>query len=107
MKKAYFCKCMNSLREYAAWERKLYDCGFDLADTPVTKVLDALALCMCDFDSEWAYDNKEGLNWIVEWSFHEDSPYFTQTRHGRTWDLTDAGVLYDFLDFMNEYGWED
>jgi hypothetical protein len=107
MKKSNFCQCLNALRKHALWEHKLYECGFDLAGTPITDVLDALALCMCDFDGEWAYDNKEGLNWIVEWSFHEDGPNFTQTRHGRTWDLTDAGVLYDFLVFMNEHGWED
>ena len=107
MKKVHFCKCIEAMRKYSAWERKMYDCGFDLAYTPITDVLDALALCMCDFDSEWAYDNKEGLNWIVEWCFHEDGPNFTQTRHGRTWNLPDAGALYDFLVFMNEHDWED
>jgi hypothetical protein len=95
------------MRNYSAWERKMYECGFDLASTPITDVLDVLALCMCDFDYEWAYDNKEGLNWIIEWCFHEDGPNFSQTRHGRTWDLADAGILYDFLVFMNEHGWED
>jgi hypothetical protein len=95
------------MRNYSAWERKMYECGFDLAYTPITDVLDVLALCMCDFDHEWAYDDKEGLNWIVEWCFHEDGPNFSQTRHGRTWDLADASILYDFLVFMNEYGWED
>ena len=107
MKKSEFCKCIEAMRKYSLWERKMYECGFDLAPTPITDVLDALALCMCDFDIEWAYDDKEGLNWIVEWSFHEDAPNFTQTRHGRTWDLTDASILYDFLVFMNEHGWED
>jgi hypothetical protein len=107
MNKNHFCECIEAMRNYSAWERKLYDCGFDLAYTPVTDVLDALALCMCDFDPEWAYDTKEGLNWIVEWSFHEDGPNFRQTRHGRTWNLTYAEVLYDFLVFMNEHGWED
>ena len=107
MKKSEFYKCIKAMRNYSAWERKMYDCGFDLASTPITDVLDVLALCMCDFDSEWAYDDKEGLNWIIEWCFHEDGPYFTQTRHGRTWNLVDAGILYDFLVFMNEHGWED
>ena len=106
MEKAKFIKCLHSMRDYALWERKLYNCGFDLAATPVTEVLDALALCMCDFDGEWAYDDKEGLNWIVEWSFGE-SPYFIQKRHGVEFDLTEAGALYDFLVFMNEHGWED
>lgn len=106
MKKTHFCQCLEALRNYAAWERKLYECGFDLACTPVTDVLDALALCMCNFNGDWAYDKKLELNWIVEWTFGE-SPDLIQTRHGRTWDLTNAGILYDFLEFMNEHGWED
>ena len=106
MRKQHFCECLTKMREYAKWERDLYRCGFDMAYTPVTGVLDALALCMCDFDSEWAYDEKEGLNWIVEWTFDE-SPNFIQKRHGREWNLTDAGTLYDFLMFMNERGWYD
>ena len=107
MKKIHFCECINSLREYAAWERKLYECGFDLACTPITDVLERLHEIMCDFNTEWDYDEKLGLSWIIEWCFHEDGPNFTQTRHGRTWDLTDADVLYDFLVFMNEHDWED
>lgn len=107
MKKFEFCKCIETLRKYSLWERKMYECGFDLASTPITNVLDALALCMGNFDPDWAYDDKEGLNWIVEWSFHEDGPNFVQTRHGRTWELSDSGILYDFLVFMNEYGWND
>ena len=105
MTKEQFIQCLEAIRKYSLWERKMYDCGFDLAYTPITEVLDALALYMCDFDYEWAYDDKEGLNWIVEWCFHEDGPYFTQTRHGCEFDLTDAGALYDFLCFMNEHGW--
>ena len=107
MKKFEFCKCLRAMRNYSAWERKMYDCGFDLAYTPITEVLDILELCMCDFDEEWAYDDKEDLNWIVEWCFNEDGLNFTQTRHGRTFDLNDAGALYDFLVFMNENGWEE
>lgn len=106
MKKPEFVKCLESMRKYFTWERKMYDCGFDMAYTPVTDVLDALALCMCDFDGEWAYDDKEGFNWIVEWCFDE-SPNFHQVRHGVEFDLTSAGALYEFLVFMNEHGWED
>ena len=105
MKKSEFCKCIEAMRNYSAWERKMYDCGFDLAYTPITDVLDALALCMCDFDSEWAYDDKEGLNWIVEWTFHSENPVFHQVRHGCEFELTSAEALYDFLCFMNEHGW--
>ena len=107
MTKEQFIKCLETMRNYSAWERKMYDCGLDLAPTPITEILDVLALCMCDFDGEWAYDDKEGLNWIVEWSFHEDGPCFHQKRHGCEFELTDAGALYDFLVFMNEHGWED
>ena len=107
MKKSEFVKCLEAMRKYSAWERKMYDCGFDLAYTPVTGVLDALGLCMGDFNSEWAYDEKEGFNWIVEWSFYDDNPVFHQVRHGVEFDLTEAGALYDFIVFMNEHGWED
>lgn len=106
MTKERFCKCLEALRKYSAWEKEFYRCGFDMAYTPVTEVLDALALCMCDFNIDWAYDDKEGLNWIVEWSFGE-SPYFIQKRHGVEFDLTEAGALYDFLVFMNEHGWQE
>ena len=106
MKKNEFVSCLEAMRKYSAWEKDLYRCGFDLAYTPVTEVLEALALCMCDFNIDWAYDDKEGLNWIVEWSFGE-SPYFIQKRHGVEFDLTEAGALYDFLVFMNEHGWEE
>ena len=107
MNKTHFCKCMESLREYAAWERKMYECNFDMAYTPITGVLERLHEAMCDHNVEWDYDTKLGLSWIIEWTYTPDSPNFIQTRHGRTWDLTEAGVLYDFLVFMNEYGWED
>lgn len=107
MKKIHFEKCLEAMRKYSAWERKMYECGFDLAYTPVTDVLDALALCMGDFNSEWAYDEKEGFNWIVEWCFHDDNPVFHQVRHGVEFDLTEAGALYEFLVFMNERGWYD
>ena len=107
MKREHFYKCLGAMRKHAMWERKLYDLGFDLACTPVTDILDALALCMCDFDPDWAYDEKEGLNWIIEWAYTPDNPNFHQSRHGRTWNLEDPGALYDFLVFMNEHGWED
>ena len=104
MKKSEFIKCIEAMRDYSAWERALYKCDIDLAPTPITGVLDALARCMCDFDSEWAYDDKMGLNWIIEWSFGE-SPNLAQKRHGVEFDLIEAGALYDFLVFMNEHGW--
>ena len=107
MNKIYFCKCMESLREYAAWERKMYECNFDMAYTPITNVLDRLHELMCDHNVEWDYDTKLGLCWIIEWTYTPDSPNFTQTRHGVEFELTDAGALYDFLVFMNEHGWED
>lgn len=106
MTKEQFCECLEVMRTYSLWERKLYQCDIDLAPTPITAVLEELALCMCDFNHEWAYDDKMGLNWIIEWSFGE-SPDFYQTRHGVEFDLHEAGALYDFLCFMNEHGWED
>ena len=30
MTKEQFCVCANTLRDYASWERKLYECGMDL-----------------------------------------------------------------------------
>ena len=106
MTKEWFCKCIETMREYSVWERALYRCGFDLAPTPITGVLEVLELCMSDFEEDWAYDPKEGINWIVEWSFGE-SDNFYQHRHGREFDLTEAGALYDFLVFMNEHGWDE
>ena len=34
MTKGQFCVCANTLRDYAIWERKLYECGMDLTGTP-------------------------------------------------------------------------
>lgn len=107
MTRENFIKCTEYLREYACWEKKLYDCDIDLAYTPANNVVGALQLAMCDFNDSWSYDEKLGLDWIIEWTYTPDSPSFTQRRHGKDFDLTDAGALYDFLVFMNEHGWED
>ena len=107
MKKIRFCECMKTLREYAVWERKMYNCSFDMAYTPITGVLERLHEAMCDFNPDWAYDAKLEFDWIIEWVYSPDSPNFEQQRHGREFDLSSAGALYDFLVFMNEHGWED
>lgn len=107
MRKGEFCNCLDTLRQYAEWERKMYECGLDFTDTPVGMLAENLTASMCDFNPNWSYDEKLGIDWIIEWSYTADSPNFEQTRHGRTWRLDDAGILYDFLEFMNEYGWED
>ena len=104
--KKQFCECAEKLRKYALWERAMYNWGIDFAGTPVTELAEQLHLAMCDFDSERSYDTKLELDWILEWTFSE-SPNFIQTRHGREFDLTEAGALYDFLVFMNEKGWEE
>lgn len=106
MTRENFIKCATYLREYAVWERSLYRCDIDLGFTPINNVVGALQMAMCDFNDSWSYDKKLEFDWIVEWSFDE-SPYFFQTRHGVEFDLHEAGALYDFLVFMNEYGWED
>ena len=103
MTRGQFCVCANTLRDYAIWERKLYECGMDLADTPAAHMAENLQAVMCDFDSDWSYDTKKGFDWIVEWCFGE---IFFEERHGREFVLKDAGALYDFLMFMNEHGWE-
>ena len=105
MNKTEFCNYMYKLREYAEWERKLYALGIDLTDTPVTSLAESLECLMRNGDSNWSYDEKLEFDWIIEWCYTPDSPNFEQTRHGRTWRLDDAGILYDFLEFMNEYGW--
>lgn len=107
MKRNEFIKCAKALRDYSSWERKMYECGFDLASTPVTSVLDAFAQCMCDFNSDWFYDTKLELDWLIEWSFGMNDGMLHQERHGHTFNLTEPSALYDFLVFMNEHGWED
>lgn len=107
MNRIEFCTCMCKLREYAEWEIKLYALGIDLSDTPASKMADHIIAMMCDYDRDWSYDKKLGLDWIIEWAYTPDSPNFVQTRHGRAWDLEDAGILYEFIQFMNDYGWED
>ena len=107
MTRENFIKCAEYLREYAIWELNLYKCDIDLGPTPVNNVVGALQLAMCDFNGMWSYDDKLDFDWIFEWTYIPDSPNFTQHRHGKDFDLTDAGALYDFLVFMNEHGWED
>ena len=106
MKRKDFIKCAKALREYAVWERNLYNCDIDLGPTPVNNVVGNLQMAMCDFNDSWSYDKKLDFDWIVEWSFDE-SPHFFQTRHGVELYLHEAGALYDVLVFMNEHGWED
>lgn len=104
--KAQFCESAEVMRSYAIWERAMYNWGIDFTNTPVEKLAEHCHVMMCDFDRDWSYDAKLELDWILEWTFGE-SPNFIQTRHGREFDLTEAGALYDFLVFMNEKGWED
>ena len=104
MNKERFCKCLEAMSKYSVWERDLYKCGFDLAYTPVTDVLDSLLLCMSDFNYEWAYDTREGLNWIIEWSFGETR---YARRHGIEFILDTPSALYEFIVFMNEHGWDE
>lgn len=107
MNKIDFTECLNALRKYADWEKKMCDCGFDMNYTPVGAIADMLHGAMCDFDGEWSYDQKLEFDWIIEWTFHRENPVFYQIRHGCVFELTSAGALYDFLVFMNEHGWED
>lgn len=106
MTRGQFIVCARTLREYSEWERNLYRCGLDLADTPVAHMAENLQATMCDFNPDWDYDTKLGISWIVEWSYGESDCY-CQTRHGVTFNISDAAALYDFLVFMNEHGWED
>ena len=104
MTKEQFCVCANTLRDYALWERKLYEFGMDLTGTPAAHMAENLQTVMCDFDYEWAYDTKDELDWIIEWSYGE---LCAVRRHGIEFVLKDAGALYDFIVYMNEHGWED
>ena len=106
MKKQNFCVFANTLRDYGSWERKLYECGIDLEGTPVAHMAENMWSAMCGFDPSFSYDEKLGFDWIIEWTCNE-SPYLVQHRHGHEWHLDNAGLLYDFLVFMNEHGWED
>lgn len=106
MNKSNFCKCLDTLRKYASWENTMYANGVDFGNTPVVDLAEKLQLAMCGFDMEWSYDKKLGFDWIIEWTFNPDT-YKEQTRHGKHWLLEEAGILYDFLVFMNELGWED
>lgn len=107
MKRSEFCDCMQVLREFACWDRKLYELGIDMTETPASKLAEYIERIMRNYNDDWSYDDKLGIDWIIEWAYTPDSPLFTQTRYGRTWNLEDAGVLYEFLEFMNEEGWND
>ena len=104
MTRGEFIVCANTLRDYASWERKLYECGMDLMNTPAAHLAENIQAAMCDFNPDWSYDSAQGFDWIVEWCFGE---VLFAKRHGISFDLDDAGALYDFLIFMNEHGWED
>lgn len=107
MNRTEFCSCLYKLREYAEWERKLYALGIDLTGTPVNDLVDYVEQLVRGGNNDWSYDKKLEFDWIVEWVYCPDSPNFEQTRHGRRWILDDVGILYDFIEFMNEYGWEN
>ena len=107
MNRADFCNSMHMLREYAEWEKKLYALGIDLTGTPVNDLVGHVEQLVRSGKSNWSYDKKLEFDWIIEWVYSSDSPNFEQTRHGRRWILENAGILYDFIEFMNEYGWEE
>ena len=107
MKRGDFCKCMRVLRKFAEWDRNLYRLGFELTNTPAAELAEHMEHLMRDHNDDWSYDSKLGIDWIIEWAYTPDSHLFVQTRHGRTWNLEDESLLYDFLEFMNEHGWED
>ena len=106
MNKSDFCDCLRALRRYSAWENTMYTNGLDFGNTPIMELTEKLQRAMCGFNDDWSYDKKLGFDWIISWT-SDPEPKFMQTRHGRTWKLDDAGILYDFLVFMNEYGWEE
>ena len=107
MNKDNFCDCMQVLREFADWDRQLYALGIDLTESPASKVVEYLERMMRGYNDDWSYDEKLGIDWIIEWAYTPDSPNFIQKRHSIIFDLSSAGALYDFLVFMNERGWED
>ena len=106
MDKANFCVCLEALHRYSVWEAAMYKNGIDFTSTPVSELAEKLQLTMCGFDPNWSFDEKLEFDWIIEWAFNPEA-YAAQTRHGKEWLLTDAATLYEFLVFMNEYGWED
>lgn len=106
MTREQFITCANTLREYGDWERKLYNCGFNLTGSPASDLAENLQAAMCGFDADWSYDSKLGFDWIIEWSCGESDMYY-QERHGHVFEICSAGALYDFLVFMNAHGWED
>lgn len=107
MTKENFCNCMQVLREYAMWDRKLYELGIDLTESPASKLAEYLERIMRNDNPDWSYDEKLGIDWLIEWAYTPDSPNFFQKRFGIIFNLEDAGALYDFLVFMNEHGWGD
>lgn len=106
MNKTDFCNCLRTLQKYSMWENELYKNGIDLGGTPVTDLAVKLQEAMCGFDLEWSFDKKLEFDWIIEWAFNSEA-FINQHRHGREWFLNEPGILYDFLVFMNENGWED
>ena len=104
MTREKFCELAYILADYSSWERKLYECGMNLDDTPANAMANAIYALMCDGNPDWDYDIKLGFSWIIEWCFGEAR---STERHSKEWDLTSASALYDFLVFMNEHGWED
>jgi hypothetical protein len=106
MTRSEFIAIAETLRNYGEWEKNLYALGIDLTGTPAMNLAESLECFMRNGDLNWSYDEKLEFDWIIEWCYTPDSPNFTQHRHGKDFDLTDAGALYDFLVFMNEHGWE-
>lgn len=107
MNRNNFYACAQVLRDYADWDKSAYALGMDFTNTAPSKLAELVELLMCDFNPNWAFDEKLEINWLIEWTYSPDGPNLLQTRHGREFHLHDAGALYNFLVFMNEHGWED
>ena len=107
MDKFEFCNLATKLREYAQWDRKLYECGIDISYSPAGDLAEAVWEAMTDYNPNWSYDEKLQFDWIIEWVYSPDSPNLIQDRHNREFALTTPEALYEFILFMNKHGWED
>lgn len=109
MRKNEFCEAAAVLREYGLWENKAYNIGFSLLDTPASDLASYFYLLMVDGNPDYDYDIKLDKSWIIAATTDEDffHIYSEYKRHDRVWRIVNFEALYDFLEYMNEHGWED
>lgn len=109
-----WCECARALRNYFAFENKLYKMNIDFSSSEASKLADAMIKAMGDGDEDWAYDRKAETNWLITWASAEADQFVyrrtVETDFGievQDICLVDEEDVYEFITQMRENDWPE